>query len=291
MSSWTRFAIARSDGDIAAIEARTALSPSALSFSSRARALIAAFSSAVNPFSPVFFAVFLSAMVKHPQPVEHRVDAREAALRTVLDAVLHRRVALLGRREAHRLRQLRLLTEILELERLQVVLERLHEALGRIDLAKLALDDAVGRAEAVCPAGADVQLLDDRAVAPPFGDQLRIRPDGEDVRARRVEDPLDPDLELVRFGDHGFVHRSPFVRSTTCAKRSSRCSHVLMPSKAYGTSMHLRTRPTFSVVTSSASSSRRMCFFIPVSDMPKGPASSPIVALPATSRSSTARRD
>ena len=38
--------------------------------------------------------------------------------------------------------------------------------------------------------------------------------------------------------------------------------------------MHLRTRPTFSVVTSSASSSSRMCFFIPVSDMPKGSASS-----------------
>src|SRR6266550_8008510 len=28
------------------------------------------------------------------------------------------------------------------------------------------------------------------------------------------------------------IHRSPFVRSTTCAKRSSRCSQVLMPSKA-----------------------------------------------------------
>jgi hypothetical protein len=33
-----------------------------------------------------------------------------------------------------------------------------------------------------------------------------------------------------------------------------------------------------------------MCFFIPVSDMPKGSASSLIVALPAPSRSSTARR-
>jgi len=33
--------------------------------------------------------------------------------------------------------------------------------------------------------------------------------------------------------------------------------------------MHLRTRPTFSVVTSSASSSSRMCFFMPVSDMQK----------------------
>ena len=54
--------------------------------------------------------------------------------------------------------------------------------------------------------------------------------------------------------------------------------------------MHLRTRPTFSVVTSSASSSSRMCFFIPVSDMPKGSASSLIVALPEPSRSRTARR-
>ncbi len=37
--------------------------------------------------------------------------------------------------------------------------------------------------------------------------------------------------------------------------------------------MHLRPRPTFSVVTSSASSSSPMCFFIPVSDMPNGSAS------------------
>ena len=161
-----------------------------------------------------------------------RVDAREAALRSFLDAVLHRRVALLGRREPHRLRQLRPLAQILELERLQVVQERLHEPRGRVDLAELALDDAVGGAEAVRAAGTDVHLLDDRAVAPPFRDQLRVGPDGEDVRARCVEDPLDADLELVRGGDGGGVHRSPFVRSTTCAKRSSRCSHVLMPSKA-----------------------------------------------------------
>src|SRR5205085_7745163 len=139
---------------------------------------------------------------------------------------------------------------------------RLHQQVRRLDLAELALDDAERRAKSVGAARPDVHLLDDRAVAPPFGDQLRIRPDGEDVRTRGVEDPLDPDLELVRFGDHGFVHRSPFVRSTTCAKRSSRCSHVLMPSKAYGTSMHLRTRPTFSVVTRSASSSSRTCFVI-----------------------------
>src|SRR5919109_2473521 len=224
------------------------------------------------------------------QPLKHCVDPREAPLRALLDAVLHRCVTFLGRGEAHRLRQLRLVAEILELQRLQVILERLHEPLRRLDLAELALDDAERRAEAVPAAPTDVHLLDDRAVAPPFGDQPRIRPDGEDVRARRVEDPLDPDLELVRGGDGGGVHRAPFVRSTTCAKRSSRRSQLLMPSKASGTSVHLRARPTFSVVTSCASSSSRTCFFIPVSDMPKGSASWLIVALPAPSRSRTARR-
>src|SRR5438270_13929727 len=74
--------------------------------------------------------------------LQQRVDAREARLRALLDAVLHRAVPLLGRLEAHRLRQLRLLTEILELERLQVVLECLHEALGWLDLVELAFDDA-----------------------------------------------------------------------------------------------------------------------------------------------------
>src|SRR6185437_5042574 len=49
-SSSIRFASARSDGAIAAIAARTAESPSSFSFSSFARARIAAFSSAVNPF-------------------------------------------------------------------------------------------------------------------------------------------------------------------------------------------------------------------------------------------------
>ena len=91
-----------------------------------------------------------------------------------------------------------------------MVLERLHEPLGRLDLAELALDDAVGGAEAPRAAGTDVHLLDDRAVAPPFRDQLRVGPDGEDVRARRVEDPLDADLELVRRGDGGGVHARSF---------------------------------------------------------------------------------
>src|SRR5438270_5246679 len=107
--------------------------------------------------------------------LQQRVDAREARLRALLDAVLHRGVPLLGRLEAHRLRQLRLLTEILELECLQVILECLHEPRGWLDLAKLALDYAVGGSEPIAAAGTNVHLLDDGAVAPPLGDQLRIR--------------------------------------------------------------------------------------------------------------------
>src|SRR5437868_12114220 len=90
-----------------------------------------------------------------------------------------------------------------------MVLERLYESLGRVDLAELALDDAVGGAETVRAAGTDVHLLADGAVAPPFRDQLRIGPDGEDVSARCVEDPLDADLERVRGGNGGRVHLSP----------------------------------------------------------------------------------
>src|SRR5438552_842477 len=112
--------------------------------------------------------------------LQQRVDAREARLRALFDAVLHRSVPLLGRLEAHRLRQLRLLTEILELERLQVVLERLHEALGWLDLAEHALDVAEGGSEPVGAAGTDVHLLDDGAVAPPFRDPFRIRSDRVD---------------------------------------------------------------------------------------------------------------
>jgi hypothetical protein len=39
------------------------------------------------------------------------------------------------------------------------------------------------------------------------GIQLRIRPDGEDVRPRRVEDALDTDLEFVRGGDGRLLRR------------------------------------------------------------------------------------
>jgi hypothetical protein len=48
--------------------------------------------------------------------------------------------------------------------------------------------------------------------------------------------------------------------------------------------------PTFSAVTSRASSSTRTCFFIPVSEIPNGCASSVMLALPCPSRSSTALR-
>src|SRR5581483_5795467 len=79
----------------------------------------------------------------------------------------------------------------------------------RIHLAELALDHAVRSSEAPPPSCADVHLLDDRAVPPPFGNQGGVGPDGEDVRARRVEHTLDPDLELVRRGDSRVVHDQP----------------------------------------------------------------------------------
>jgi hypothetical protein len=90
-----------------------------------------------------------------------------------------------------------------------VVLERLNETLRSVDFAKFAFDDAERGLEAVGAAGTHVHLLDDRAVAPPLRDQLRVGPDREHMRARCVEGPLDADLELVRSGDGGLVHLSP----------------------------------------------------------------------------------
>src|SRR6185437_29213 len=112
MSLSTSFASARSAGAIFAIASRTAVSPSVFSLSSRARAFIAAFSSAVKPFSAAFVAVFRSAIASHLHPLEDCVDAREAALCALLDAVFHRRVALLSGLETHRQRQLRLLAQL-----------------------------------------------------------------------------------------------------------------------------------------------------------------------------------
>ena len=59
---WTRLAIVRSDPFISAIFASRSFSPSALlfsAFSSLARSLIAAFSSAVNPFDCLAFAALI----------------------------------------------------------------------------------------------------------------------------------------------------------------------------------------------------------------------------------------
>src|SRR5437773_8427064 len=143
----------------------------------------------------------------------------------------------------HRLRQPRPVAQIFELERLQVVLERLHEPLGRVDLAELALDDAEGGAEAIRAAGTDVHLLDDRAVAPPFRDQLRVGPDGEDVRARCVEDPLDADLELVRSGDSGLVHQ-PTAFFTSAPILASSAAVNFVSAKATG---HMEPSSSFAV--------------------------------------------
>src|SRR2546428_4639927 len=75
MMAWSRLPRARSGACIAAIFASTALSSSALpaaAFSSRARSLIAAFSSSVNPLPVVlladFFAGFLSAIAERHLP-------------------------------------------------------------------------------------------------------------------------------------------------------------------------------------------------------------------------------
>src|SRR5687767_11563587 len=112
MIAWSRSAMARSGPGISAIFASTSLSPSALfllarasAFSSWARSFIAARSSSV---SPLVLPVLFSAIAKHlpragHEPLQQRVHACEAGFGSLLDAVLHRRVALLGRREPHRL--------------------------------------------------------------------------------------------------------------------------------------------------------------------------------------------
>src|SRR6476469_7977107 len=126
-----------------------------------------------------------------------------------------------------------------------MVLERLHEPFGRVDFAELALDEAEGGAEAVGAAGTDVHLLDDRAVAPPFRDQLRVGPDGEDVRTRCVEHPLDADLELVRGGDGGLVHQLTafftslriFASSAAVSSVSAKAVGHMEPSSSFAASL------------------------------------------------------
>src|SRR5207302_11135611 len=88
-SACSRFPIARSCGAIAASAARTAFSPSSAAFSSFARALIAAFSSAVNPWFFCclrFFAVVLIVLLRPfddlgeaVEPLQPRAYALEGA--------------------------------------------------------------------------------------------------------------------------------------------------------------------------------------------------------------------
>ncbi len=109
------------------------------------------------------------------------------------------------------------------------------------------------------------------------------------MRARCVEDPLDADLELVRGGDGG-AHRAPFVRWTTCAKRSSRCSHVVIALEGIGHECASAGTADLLRGDEVRLLEQPDVLLHPVSDMPKGSASSLIVALPPPSRSSTARR-
>src|SRR4029450_10926085 len=74
--AWIRSPMARSSGDIASSAARTALSPSSAALSSLARALIAAFSSAVNAF------FFLGALMLLLSFVRRRVRSDRAAAAT-----------------------------------------------------------------------------------------------------------------------------------------------------------------------------------------------------------------
>jgi hypothetical protein len=79
--AWIRSPRARSSGDIDASASRTAVSPSSAAFSSLARALIAAFSSAENPS---FFLVGSSCSFRSfddlreaVEPLQPRADALE----------------------------------------------------------------------------------------------------------------------------------------------------------------------------------------------------------------------
>jgi len=77
MMAWSRSAMARSWSGISAIFASTSLSPSALvareprraaDFTSRARSLIAARSSSVNPFDAFFSAIFATSLQRGLRP-------------------------------------------------------------------------------------------------------------------------------------------------------------------------------------------------------------------------------
>ena len=192
-------------------------------------------------------------------------------------------------------------------------LEGLHDALGRRDLAVGPAEAGLaavrtGHHEAPVAAGADVHHVDGRrhpARTPPFGDERWIGVGRVHAVAGGVEHALAVDLAIARRGDCLLLtgHRGSFVvavwfaraarRSGRGARRASggTSAPTRRPRPARrGARLQRRARPTFSVVTSPASSSTPTCFFRPVSEMPNGSASSEIVALPRPRRSRMPRR-
>src|SRR5262249_53802403 len=143
--------------------------------------------------------------------------------------------------------------------------------------------------------------------APPLRQQLRLREAPPEALARGVEDALDADLAVAGGGDYqvaaaalafGSLHRgcahdtSPFrsrnsARLSNCSSPICRCFWIqaLSSSSRRALSRQVRTRPTFSVTTSPASSSTWTCFFRPVSVISKLSARSLIDAPPRPSRS------
>src|SRR5688572_25716690 len=148
---------------------------------------------------------------------------------------------------------------------------------------------------------------------PPPPEQLGLGPRLEHDAGRAVEGSGDNQLTLGlplhrRAVLHGrrltlcsCVHQPLSFRvssSTTVSSSSNRASqswrycsiHADASSSRRGPSMQVRTRPTFSVVTSPASSKTPTCFFMPVRVMWNSSARSVIEASARPSRSRTPRR-
>ena len=174
---------------------------------------------------------------------EHFVEAFVCFVHAALHAGVEHPVAFLGQVEDRDADHPGLLAEVLEGRRFDrdmtghaAPFERLHDPLGRGDLAVGAAEPglaAVGvpHQEAPPAAALGVHLLDDRrhpARAPPLGDQLRVGEGREHAVPGRIEDPLDAELAVRRFGDCRFsAHRDPpLSRSSSSSRRSKRRSTI-----------------------------------------------------------------
>src|SRR5687768_11510862 len=250
------------------------------------------------------------------QPVERSVALVHALLHSRLDHP----VAILGRVEETGRDQLRTtVAEILESCRLEsdvtghaVPLECLNHALRRHDFAVATLEamhslrpvlDETPVSPALHFHSLDHELV---ATSPPLCDELRIGHRLPYSLPRRVEDALDANLAIPRRRDdraccgllRRCAHGAPFVRSRKASSRLRRSFSIRWyisiqsdsSSRRRGPRRALRTRPTFFVVTSPASSRRLTCFFIPVSVMPNLPARSVMDASPRPSRTRIPRR-